>query len=314
MMCEDDISALSDGDLAALREAVAKEMLKREKAASKAVKAELAKANKRDPRCPECRVPLRKDGIAEGGVQRYECPVCGKHSRDSSGTSLSSSKLPVSVIEKTVALIVLDCPNWVISWILGIDQKTAQFWRDRCLDAACGWSSESKLSGHVWIDEMRFAPIRAGGFAGGVWTTYSGKIAKDAYLEVAFDSKGEGCCRLYRGKLGTPTKKMVMEALGDRIAEGSKLTHDGAPCHNLLVKSLAVVDDWCKFVPGDAEYEKKMKLMSNCCSYLRHSFESHGGIKFEKLEAYANFFMYRWSHVRRMGVRETISCLLNRVF
>lgn len=74
------------------------------------------------------------------------------------------------------------------------------------------------------------------------------------------------------------------------------------------------MDDWCKFVPGDAEYEEKMKLMSNRCSYLRHSFESHNGIKFEKPEAYANFFMYRWSHVRRMGMKETISCLLSRVF
>ena len=314
MMCEDDIAALSDGDLADLREAVAKELLKREKAASKAKKAELAKANKRDPRCPECHVPLRKDGKAEGGVQRCECPVCGKHSRDSSGTSLSSSELPVSAIEKAVALIVLDCPDWVISWVLGIDRKTAQFWRDRCLDAASEWSAESKLSGHVWIDEMRFAPTRAGGFADGVWTTYSGRMAKDAYLEVAFDSKGDGCCRLYRGKLGMPTKKMVLKALGDKMEEGSRLTHDGAPRHNPLVESLPAVDDWCKFVPGDAEYEEKMEPMSDCCSYLRHSFESHNGIKFEKLEAYANFFMCRWSHVRRMGMRETISCLLNRVF
>ena len=50
---------------------------------------------------------------------------------------------------------------------------------------------------------------------------------------------------------------------------------------------------------GDDEYERKMKLMSNCCSYLRHCFESHNGIKFAKLEAYGNFFLYHWSHVRK---------------
>ena len=106
---------------------------------------------------------------------------------------------------------------------------------------------------------------------------------------------------------------MVAKALGGRIAKGSKLTHDGAPAHNLLVKKLGLEDDWCKFVPGDREYESKMKLMSNCCSYLRHSFESHGGIKFTKLEAYANFFLYRWSHVRRYGMKNAISYMVARV-
>ncbi len=76
------------------------------------------------------------------------------------------------------------------------------------------------LSKHVWIDEMRFAPTRASGFVGGVWSTYAGKIAKDAYLEVAFDSSGSGFCRLYAEKLGMPTRDMVAEALGREDREG----------------------------------------------------------------------------------------------
>ena len=91
------------------------------------------------------------------------------------------------------------------------------------------------------------------------------------------------------------------------------MTHDGAHSHNLLVKELGLEDDWCKFIPGDKEYEGKMKLMSNCCNYLRHAFESHAGIKFSKLEAYANFFMYRWSHVRKHGLKATIEYLFARV-
>lgn len=161
---------------------------------------------------------------------------------------------------------------------------------------------------------MRFAPTRAGGFVDGVWTTYSGKIAKDAYLEIAFDSGGGGLCKLYSTKLGMPTRNMVFDALGKRIAKGSKMTHDGAPCHSLLVRRLSLEDDWCKFTPGDKEYEDKMKLMSNCCSYLRHSFESHGGIKFSKLEAYANFFLYRWAHIRKHGLKNTISFMVSRIF
>ncbi len=125
--------------------------------------------------------------------------------------------------------------------------------------------------------------------------------------------EGDGFCKLYAEKLGTPNRDMVLSALSGRIEEGSRLTHDGAPCHNLLIKRLGLEDDWCKFVPGEREYEEKMKLMSNCCSYLRHCFESHRGIKYAKLEAYANFFMYRWSHVRKHGLSETIDFLMGRV-
>ena len=312
-MTTEDVSRLSDEELAALAEIVSEESKKRERESAKFAKGLKARAMKRDPRCPKCAAKLWRDGKRKDGVQTYVCPVCGKKSCDASGTSLASSKLTMPTIEKTITLIMLDCPNWVVSWILGIDQKTAQFWRDRCLDASQKWSAESTLSKHVWIGEMRFAPTRASGFVDGVWSTYAGKIAKDAYLEVAFDCGGSGFCRLFAEKLGTPTRDMVAEALEGRIAKGSKLTHDGAHAHNLLVKKLGLEDDWCKFVPGDKEYESKMKLMSNCCSYLRHSFESHGGIKFTKLEAYANFFLYRWSHVRKHGLKDAISFMVSRV-
>ena len=49
-----------------------------------------------------------------------------------------------------------------------------------------------------------------------------------------------------------------------------------------------------------------MKLLSNCCSYLRHSFESHRGIKASKIEAYADFFMFRWSLTRKMDLRKQL--------
>lgn len=309
MLAKEELSTLSDEELSQLFSSLKSEKAAREKKKSCVQKGDAAKSMKRDLRCPNCLCRLRKDG-----AQRYECPVCGRHSCDTTCASLSSSKLSLATIQKVITLIFLDCPDRVISWILGIDHKTAQFWRDRCLDGAIKWSMESILSNHVWIDEMRFAPTRAGGFADGVWTTYAGKIAKDAYLEVAFDSSGGGFCKLYSGKLGMPTRDMVFDVLGHRIAKGSKITHDGAPCHSLLARRLRLEDDWCKFVPGDKEYENKMKLMSNCCSYLRHSFESHCGIKFSKLEAYANFFLYRWMHVRKHGLKDAISFMVSRIF
>ena len=89
--------------------------------------------------------------------------------------------------------------------------------------------------------------------------------------------------------------------------------HDGAGSHNGIVKGLSLSDDWVKFVAGDEECDGKMKLMSNCCPYLRHCFESHNGIKFSKLEAYGSFFLCRWSHVRKHGLKATIDFLFNRV-
>ena len=307
------VSSMSDDEIAAALSLLSAESERRERERSRFEKARLSKRNKRDPRCPGCRVPLVADGHRHDGVARYECPKCGRHFSDSSSTSLSSSKLTPGRIRAILTLITMDCPDWVVAEIAGINEKTAQFWVDRCLDAASEWSNASKLSGRVWIDEMRFAPTRATGFVDGVWTTYAGRIAKDAYMEVAFDASGRGFCHLYASKLGTPSKAMVTECLSPRIEPGSTLTHDGASSHNGIVEGLSLADDWVKFAAGDDEYERKMKLMSNCCSYLRHCFESHNGIKFAKLEAYGNFFLYRWSHVRKHGLRATVDHLFNRV-
>jgi transposase-like protein len=312
-MEEQELHSLADADFAALESMVSRERMRRDKEAARFRKSGAARTAKRDPRCPSCGVVLSRDGKRRDGVQTYVCPKCGRKSCDASNTSLASSKLTLETIRETIGLIMADCPDWVASWIVGIDIKTVQFWRDRCLDASQEWAKASTLSGHVWIDEMRFAPTRSGGLVDGVWVTYGGRLAKDAYLEVAFDASGSGFCKLYAEKLGTPTRNMVLETLKGRIEPGSMLTHDGALSHNLAVRELGLGDDWCKFVPGDADYERKMKLMSNCCSYLRHGFESHPGIKFGKLEAYANFFMYRWSHVRKGGLKNAVSCMVSRV-
>ena len=132
-------------------------------------------------------------------------------------------------------------------------------------------------------------------------------------MEVAFDASGRGFCHLYASKLGTPSKAMVTECLSPRIEPGSTLTHDGASSHNGIVEGLSLADDWVKFVAGDAEYERKMKLMSNCCSYLRHAFESHNGIKYTKLEAYGNWFLYRWMRIRKHGLKSTVEYLVSRI-
>ena len=90
-----------------------------------------------------------------------------------------------------------------------------------------------------------------------------------------------------------PYGSSVERCLEGRVAEGSKLTHDGALCHNAAIKKLSLGDDWVKYAPGDGEYKAKMSPMNNLCSYLRFSFEKHRGIKFAKLAAYGDLFMTR---------------------
>ena len=49
--------------------------------------------------------------------------------------------MTMPAIEKTITLIMLDCPNWMVFWILGIDQKTAQFWWYLSLNFSTDFSS-----------------------------------------------------------------------------------------------------------------------------------------------------------------------------
>lgn len=301
-------SSATDDELSAAIAALDAEAGARERKRANAERHALALKFRRSILCPACGGRLSRDG---GG--RFLCRSCGARSDPATGTSLSSAKLPPSKIREIVAMVLLDCPAWVIAWIAEVDQKTARYWRDRCLDAAMEWSASSRLSGHVWIDEMQFAPTRAAGFVDGVWTTYAGRIASNAYLGVAVDSSGMARCRLYR-KLGMPTKAMVRDAFADSIAPGSRLTHDGSSCHNLLVSSVpGLVDDWHKYVRGDREYEEAMRYMNLLCSYLRFEFEKHKGIKAAKIEAYATLFCYRFSHVRKHGLEASIDFLFGRV-
>lgn len=95
---------------------------------------------------------------------------------------------------------------------------------------------------------------------------------------------------------------------------GAKATNDGLPSHNQMIKENRLTDDWRKFVTGDKGYESAMKRMSNCCSYLRHAFESHNGIKHTKLEAYGSWFLYRWMHRRKYGLEASVKFLISRIF
>ena len=312
MLTRDEASALTDADLESLLAMLQGEKERRAKAAAKLEKAALSRKARRDLRCPDCRVPLWRAGRRCDGVRRYRCPECGRVFSDASLTALSGSKMTPEKIRSIVAMVMLGSPDWVIAWICRVDAKTAQYWRDRCLDAAVAWSKESVLSGHVWIDEMRFAPTRASGFVDGVWETYVGRISKDAYMEVAFDSAGHGFCQVY-AKLGTPYGSSVERCLEGRVAEGSKLTHDGALCHGPAIKKLSLGDDWVKYAPGDKEYKTKMAPMNNLCSYIRFNFEKHRGIKFAKLAAYGDLFMYQYFHVRKYGLQATIDYLFSRV-
>ena len=303
---------MADTDLERLSGLVNAEIARRQRGRARFEKATLSRKYKRDPRCPYCKSAACRDGRRHDGVQRYVCKSCGRHFSDTSSTSLSSSKLDTGTIATIVSLIMYDCPNWVVAKVASVSERTAQYWRDRCLDAANSWASEGSLRGTVWIDEMRFAPTRASESEVERNVTYNGTIAKDCYLEVAFDSHGNGFCTMF-AKAGMPSREMVCSALAHRIEPKARLIHDGARCHNMLVRERSLEDIWCKFVPGDSEYETRMKLMSNCCSYIRHSFESHVGIRYSKIESYANFFLYRWSHVRKHGMKTSIEYLLARV-
>ena len=85
-------------------------------------------------------------------------------------------------------------------------------------------------------------------------------------------------------------------------------------CLGLAIGELGLEDEAAAaFNPGGEAYERKMALLSNLCSYIRHSFEAHRGVKRSKIAAYANSFLYRWSHIRKAGLKESIECLFNRL-
>lgn len=308
MLTKPEIESFSDEELDSLKELLEEEF-RRRALPETAQKQILARMNRRDLRCPVCKSKLQKDGKRKDGVQVYFCPICRKHYSDTTGSSLSTSKLKTEKIREIITLVMLGCPDWVIAVLAKISDKTAQFWRDRCLDAADAWADEGKLSGKIYLDEMLFSPSRA---EEKPRKTADGTYSKSVYLSVAFDSKGHGFCYKY-DKPGTPTEASVFKALGERIEPGSRLIHDKAKYHSILIEKLKLKDEGIKADVESEAYRTKLRLLNNCCSVIRYSFESHRGIKTEKLESYANLFLYRWVHERKDGFETTVGYLFNRV-
>jgi hypothetical protein len=110
-----------------------------------------------------------------------------------------------------------------------------------------------------------------------------------------------------------PSASSVGKYLEGRVREGSRLTHDGARCHGPAIRKFSLGDDWAKYAPGDKEYKAKMAPMNNLCSYLKLNLEKHRDIKFAKLPAYGNLFMYQYFYVRKYGLEATIDYLFSRV-
>ena len=207
------VSSMSDDEITSALSLLSAESERRERERSRFEKARLSKRNKRDPRCPECKVSLMADGRRHDGVARYECPKCGRHFSDSSSTSLSSSKLTPGRIRAILTLITMDCPDWVVAEIAGVNEKTAQFWVDRCLDAASEWSNASKLSGRVWIDELYVLPAFRGRGIGGSFFCWLHENIPAARYRLETEPENERARNLYAryGYKEFPYLQMVKE-------------------------------------------------------------------------------------------------------
>jgi hypothetical protein len=114
---------------------------------------------------------------------------------------------------------------------------------------------------------------------------------------------GHGFCEVY-AKLGTPYGSSVERCSGGpRRRRVEAHPRRSAYATTPAIKKLSLGDDWVKYAPGDKEYKAKMAPMNNLCSYIRFNFEKHRGVKFAKLAAYGDLFMYQYFHVRKYGFR-----------
>lgn len=303
-----DLSSMSDDELSRLENLVIEEKRRRERARSPAEKSSLAAAGKVGFSCPSCGGKLVKSGFRSDGVQRYRCRECRRTTCGSAETALHHSRLTLSEIEKLVTLMVLGTPDWVSSFLLGVSSNTVQYWRDRCLEAAVDWAAGNRLKDHAFMDEMLFAPVRSEDEDRRF--NMGGSLEKGEYLGLFIDVHGSGFCRYYGRSV---TSGDVLMALRGRIAPHTVMTHDGAFIHMHAIRVLELADERLVFSSEDYRYEAAMELLSNCCSYIRRRFTKHSGIKAEKIEAYADLFLYIWSHTRRYGTRGTVEHLMKRL-
>ena len=251
--------------------------------------AEAADEFRPHPACPTCSSDrARRDGRAPSGVQRWECPACGRKCNSLSGTVFEHARHGLPKWASFIGLMRYNVPIDCIAEAIGITHQTAWEWRHRVFATVDGYQDGTVLGDRVWIDETYVVDTDLSHGYG--QARRRGLSKRLLCIAVAIDSR-KRCLAVVCGH-GKPSARGVRAAFGGRIARGATIVHGKERAHNGVVSDLGADSEAHKADVRDPVYLERMALVNNLCSWLKRCLWRFTGMDMRNMQSYLNWYVY----------------------
>jgi len=246
--------------------------------------------------CPLCGTvgSTIKHGRTKKNIQRYKCKSClGTFILDDSTTSkLQNSDY---IFKKFIGFMIDDVPLDVIARNLGINFKTALYYRYLVFESLRDYQEEVTLTGTVLIDETfvrindkRYKLYRSDGK--GIRGISFNHLCVVTVINL------QSKCIAKVASRGMVKPDVYTNMCINHMADINLIIHDGGPTQKRLMKRFD-----CPNVDSrrDQSGEYSTKVIDSLHSNIKRYLFKHAGYRLKNLQHYLNFFVYRYNHTQR---------------
>jgi hypothetical protein len=241
-------------------------------------------------RCPLCgSEDMRMFGHEKSGMQRYRCNACKKTFTPVTGTIFDARKLPVSA---WVDYLMQAFSFESIAVMTREDRRsdtTIPYWVGKIFAVLDGIQDGVVLAGEVQIDETYY-PVPTAEMVTKGGRRLRGLSRNQLCIGVGCDGAGRSCC-IHEG-FGKTSGSKTMAAFGDRVKEGSHLTHDMERAHGRLVRELGLSDVAynAKEISKLPDADNPLREVNRLCYLLKRFLDSHSGFNRDNLQGWLDLF------------------------
>lgn len=243
----------------------------------------------RIPTCPNCgSSEYRKEGKTKANHQRYQCKSCGATYTILSESIFNYTKISIHKLINYIQLMTYNVPLQLLCETLNIASNTAELWRKKIFSTVNEYQNNILLKDRIWIDETYIEDYEIKTISNG--KHLRGLSKSKICICVAIDVH-KNMIAIISGH-GKPSSSRIMKALGNHIQEGSTIVHDGDFSHMKLINDKKCKEEFLKANIKDIEYQEKMALINNMCSWLKRYIHKFTGMDIQNLQSYLNWFIY----------------------